>query len=105
MPYVERMPLNSVMTIVESEEIQMIANNIVVEGPAFIHLKKKEDSHFTRTFLDLGDNDKIVAPIKFSAMHSNPSGVLVEVKPEYSDQMNEIRAFLKSKFGDLASFT
>jgi len=105
MPHVERLGLYCVMKIVESKEIQLIAKNIVVEGPSFIHLEKKENSHFTRTFIDIEEDSKIISPIKFSEMGAKPSGVLIEVKLEYSDQMSEMRAYLKYKYGDLASFT
>ncbi len=105
MPHVERMELNSVMKIVESDEVKMIAQNIIVEGPSFWHVKSLESSHFTRTFINLNDDLKVVSPIKFSEMVTKPSGILIEVKSEYSDQMNEMRAYLKYKFGDLASFT
>lgn len=106
MPFVDRIPLKNVMKILDSKEVKEISANIVIEGPSLLHVKKYEkNSHFIESFLKIDKNSKITTPINFSAMDNDPSGVLVEVKAEYGNAIEEIRAYLKSKFGDLASFT
>ena len=106
MPFVDRIPLKNAMKILDSKEMKEIAKNIFIEGPSLMHVKNYDkNSSFIKSFLMIDDNSKVTTPINFSSMDNDPSGVLIEVKPEYGDSINEIRSYFKSKFGDLASFT
>ena len=103
-PKVSRIAINNVMRIVESEELKKVAQNIVIEGPGFLHLQNKQKSHFTESFILKDENTLVISPINYVKMDSDPTGVLVEIKPEYAKSVHQIRNYFRAKFGDLAAF-
>ena len=104
-PIIERIPINHIMRIISSSEMKKIAQNIVIEGPRYIHLMKNEKSYFTESFIKVEDKSIITSPLKFHKMSDNPTGVLIEIKKEYAKSIHEISEYFKSKYGDLAAFS
>ncbi len=104
-PIIEQLPVSYAMRIIESKELQMVANNIVVEGPQFIHIKRDEKSFFTDTFIKTDADTKLISPIKYHRMTMDPTGVLIEVKKEFAENIKSVKEFFNSKYGDMAEFS
>ena len=104
-PVIETIAINYIMRILNSQEMQKIAQNIAIEGPQYIHLSKREKSHFTNSFIKVENEAIVTSPIQFDQMVENPTGALIEIKAEYTMRIHEISEYFKSKYGDLASIS
>jgi len=94
----------AVMNILNDEKVNLIASNIAIELSNKLLLKTKPNNALSG-FLHLDDYNKVVTKFSQKDITHEPVGIMIQIKPQYKDQIKMIIKYFKGKWGDMAEFS
>ncbi|VEU76354.1 Cof-type HAD-IIB family hydrolase [Mycoplasmopsis columboralis] len=100
-PYVKYLNLNEALYVLGDEKVAKEVTNIAIEGPDWVQLQHR-DEELEKVF-GFKTTSKLRIGLDFHKIPLMPTGVIFDVKP--TTNVEELRRYLKARFGDLAEFS
>ncbi|WP_027120396.1 Cof-type HAD-IIB family hydrolase [Mycoplasmopsis lipofaciens] len=100
-PYIKYLNLNEMLYVLGDSRVKKEISNIAIEGPGWVQLQKR-DKDLERVF-GFRESQKFVVGLNFNKIPLRPTGIIFDVKP--TTDVEELRRYLKAKFGDLGEFS
>ncbi|MDJ1646175.1 Cof-type HAD-IIB family hydrolase [Mycoplasma phocimorsus] len=100
-PYIQYLHLNEMLYILGDEKVKNEVSNIAIEGPGWVQLQHRDEA--LESVFGFKDADKFVVGIDTNRLPLKPTGIVFDVKQ--STNVEELRTYLKTKYGDLAEFS
>ncbi|TDV24364.1 hypothetical protein BCF59_0327 [Mycoplasmopsis mustelae] len=100
-PYIKYLNLNEALYILGDEKVQNEVSNIAIEGPDWVQLQHR-DEDLEKVF-SFTNTPKFKVGLDFHKIPLMPTGIIFDVKK--TTDVEKLRCYLKSKYGDLAEFS
>lgn len=100
-PYITNLNLNDVTYILGDEKLRKQINNIAIEGPGWVQLKKRDVQ--LETVFGFSNAPKFHVGIDFHKLPLKPTGVIVDIKPNVV--IKNLLDYLRRTYGDLVEFS
>lgn len=100
-PYIKYLNLNEMLYVLSDKKVAKEVSNIAIEGPGWVQLQKRDEA-LERVF-GFDTAVKFVVGLDYGRLPLKPTGVIFDVKE--STNVEELRKYLKTRYGDLAEFS
>ncbi|QNM93635.1 HAD family phosphatase [Mycoplasma sp. Pen4] len=100
-PYIKYLNLNEALYILGDEKVQAEISNIAIEGPDWVQLDHR-DEELEKVF-GFKTSSKLQIGLNYHKLPLLPTGVIFDVKE--TTNVEELRKYLKVRYGDLAEFS
>ncbi|QSF13409.1 Cof-type HAD-IIB family hydrolase [Mycoplasma sp. Mirounga ES2805-ORL] len=100
-PYIKYLNLNEMLYILGDKKVKDEITNIVIEGPGWVMLDKRNEA--LEQVFGLNSSKKFVIGINYNKIPLKPTGIIFDVKK--TTDVEALRTYLKSKYGDLGEFS
>ncbi|MEE3928378.1 Cof-type HAD-IIB family hydrolase [Mycoplasmopsis ciconiae] len=100
-PHVKYLELNEGLYILGDPNVAKHVTNMAMEGPGWVQLQHR-DADLEKVF-GFDKSTKFKVGLDFHKIPMKPTGIIFDVTPETEPE--ELRRYLKSRFGDLAEFS
>ncbi|WP_036438101.1 Cof-type HAD-IIB family hydrolase [Mycoplasmopsis gallinarum] len=100
-PYIKYLDLNEMLYVLGDPKVKSEITNIAIEGPGWVQLQKRDKD--LESVFGFRESTKFVVGLDFNKLPLKPTGIIFDVK--HSTDVEELRSYLKRKFGDLGEFS
>ncbi|WP_025755195.1 Cof-type HAD-IIB family hydrolase [Mycoplasmopsis cricetuli] len=100
-PYVKYLNLNEALYILGDEKVAAEITNIAIEGPDWVQLQHRDEA--LEKVFGFTNTPKLRIGLDFHKIPLMPTGVIFDVKE--TTNVENLRKYLKAKYGDLAEFS
>lgn len=100
-PHVKYIELNEGLYILGDEKVSKHVTNIAMEGPGWVQLQHRDDN--LEKVFGFDKSTKFRIGLDFHKLPMKPTGIIFDVSE--STDPEELRRYLKSRYGDLGEFS
>ncbi|EGV00589.1 COF family HAD hydrolase protein [Mycoplasmopsis columbina SF7] len=100
-PYIKYLDLNEMLYVLGDSKVAAEISNVAIEGPGWVQLQKRDKD--LESVFGFRESPKFVVGINYNKIPLKPTGIIFDVKK--TTNVEELRAYLKRKYGDLGEFS
>ena len=100
-PEIKYLNLNEALYVLGDTELKKASKNIVIEGPGWVHMQKRNPD--LEKVFGLNTVKKFKVGINYEKFPLKPTGVIIDIKKNVDSK--KLLRHLRRNYGDLASFS